>query len=201
MKKLIKKLVPLASALSVIVAVPAAVSAQATTTGNTTVNANLGSTISMSTSGTVNLAITPVSGGAQTNGSDSVSVSTNNSTGYTLQLNDQDTNTSLVKGTDTIAAHTGTVASPTALANNSWGYRVDGAGGFGAGPTTAESNATSSAQLYAGITASGSPVTLKTTSAAASGSGTTVWYAAKADTSKPSGTYSDIVTYTATANP
>jgi hypothetical protein len=51
----------------------------ATDSENTTINANLGSTISITTSGSVALNVTPVSGGSQTSASDTVSVSTNNS--------------------------------------------------------------------------------------------------------------------------
>lgn len=177
--------------------IPAAASA---VTATTDINANVASVISMTTSGTVDLNITPVSGGSQTSASDTVSVSTNNSAGYTLTLADSDATTTLTKGSDTIAAHSGTQAVPTALANNSWGYHVDNVGGFGTGGAV-ESNVTSSTIKYAGMPASGSPNTLKITSTTASGDATTVWYAAKVDTSKPNGIYTDTVTYTATTNP
>jgi hypothetical protein len=48
--------------------------------------------------------------------------------------------------------------------------------------------------------ASGSGVTIKATAATATNDTTTVWYGVKVDTSKPSGTYSDIVTYTGVTN-
>ena len=178
--------------------VPMAVYA-ATSSANTTINANLGSTISISTSGSVTLNVTPVSGGSQTSASDTVSVSTNNSSGYYLTLSDSDANTNLVNGGNNIAAHAGTQASPSALANNRWGYRVDSIGGFSTGGAV-ENNVTTSSITYAGIPASGSPNTIKTTGATASGDTTTVWYAVKADTTNPKGTYTDIVTYTATTN-
>ena len=172
----------------------------ATDSENTTINANLGSTISITTSGSVALNVTPVSGGSQTSASDTVSVSTNNSAGYTLTLADSDADTDLENGGNSIVAHAGTQASPTALANNRWGYRVDSIGGFNTGGAV-ENNVTSSSITYAGVPATGAPNTIKTTAATASGDTTTVWYAVKADTSKPNGTYSDIVTYTATTNP
>jgi hypothetical protein len=172
----------------------------ATDTASTTVNAVLGSTISISSTSPVNLNITPVSGGAQTTASDTVSVSTNNAGGYFLTLEDGDATTNLVNGGNNITAHAGTQASPTALANNTWGYRVDTVGGFGAGPTSGSSNQTTNSSTFAGVPASGSPNTLKTTGTTASGDTTTVWYSAKADTTKPNGTYADTVTYTATTN-
>ncbi|RWZ78127.1 MAG: hypothetical protein EOT04_02775 [Candidatus Chaera renei] len=197
--KNLKSALPIAI-VALLLAAPVAVSA-VTTTQNTTVNAQVAAVISMTTSTTVNLAITPTSAGAMTSASDTVSVTTNNSTGYALSLADADATTSLVNGANTIAAHTGTQATPTALATNSWGYRVDGVGGFGAGPTSAESNVANTAFTWAGVPASGSPNTLKTTSTTASSDPTTVWYGAKVSTAKPAGTYTDVVTYTAVTNP
>ncbi len=182
-----------------IVAVPLSVQA-ATDNEPTTINAVIASTISVTTSGTVNLNVTPVSGGAQTSASDTVTVATNNATGYTLTLANSDTTLTLVNGANTIAAHTGTQAASTVLANNSWGYHVDGIGNFGSGGAV-ETNVTSSAIKYAGVPSSASPNTIKTTATTASGDVTSVWYAVKADTTKPNGTYTDTVTYTATTNP
>jgi hypothetical protein len=192
-----KKILPLASLVAVLL-LPVTVFA-ATDSENTTINANIASVISVSTSSTVALNVTPVSGGSQTSASDTVSVSTNNSAGYTLTLANADATTTLVNGGNTIAAHAGTQGTPTALANNSWGYRVDSIGGFSTGGAV-ENNVTSSSITYAGVPATGAPNTIKTTAATASGDTTTVWYAVKADTSKPNGTYSDTVTYTATTN-
>lgn len=169
----------------------------ATDSKSTTINATIDSVISMTTSSTVSVSVTPVSGGAQSAASDTVTVSTNNSTGYTLTLKDSDSVTDLSNGSNTIGAHSGTVGAPTALANNSWGYHVDGLAAFG-GSGSAESNVTSSAIKYAGISATAA--TIKTTNTTASGDTVTVWYGVKADTTKPSGTYSDTVTYTATTN-
>ncbi len=197
-KNNIKKVISLVL-LAGLVSTPLTVFA-ATDSENTTINANLGSTISITTSGSVALNVTPVSGGSQTSASDTVSVSTNNSAGYTLTLADSDADTDLENGGNSIVAHAGTQASPTVLANNRWGYRVDSIGGFSTGGAV-ESNVTSSTITYAGVPATGAPNTIKTTATTASGDTTTVWYAVKADTSNPNGTYSDIVTYTATTNP
>lgn len=178
------------------------IASAAADTKNTTINAVVGSSISMTTSGTVTLNVTPTASGSMTSSSDTVSVSTNNGSGYNLTLADSDATTTLVSGGNSISADAGTQAAPSAsLTNNSWGYRVDGLGGFGAGPTSAESNIASSAYKWAGVPASGAANTLKTTAATASGDTTTVWYGVKVDTTKPNGTYSDIVTYTATTNP
>ena len=87
------------------------------------------------------------------------------------------------------------------MATNTWGYRVDSLGGFGSGPTSSQNSAAISGSIkFAAVPATASPNTLKTTSGTASNDTTTVWYGVAADTSQPSGTYTDSVTYTATAN-
>lgn len=182
-----------------IVASPAIASA-ATQSANTTINATLGSAITVTTSTTVNVAVTPTAGGVVSSASDTVTVNTNNSTGYVLTLADSDATTSLASGGNTIAAHTGTQASPTTLANNRWGYRVVSVGGFGATAYSAETNNGSSTSTWAGVPASGSANTIKSTASTATNDATTVWYGIKATSSQPSGTYTGTVTYTATTN-
>lgn len=170
-------------------------------TTSTTINSAISSVISVFTSnGTVAANVTPTGGGAQTIASDTLTVSTNNSLGYTLQIADSDATTTLVSGGNTIPASSGTQASPTAQSVNTWGYRVDGVGGFGAGPTSGQNSAAIGSSTFAGVPASSSPNTIKTTSSTASNDTTTVWYGVAANTSQPTGTYSDTITYTATAN-
>lgn len=201
MKKTINiKKVVIGSALALVVVATPLTAFAATDSQNTTINGVIASVISMTTSSTVTINVTPVSGGSQTSASDTVTVSTNNASGYNLTLADSDATTTLVNGANTISAHTGTQAVPTALANNSWGYAVATVGGFDASYSTI-TNATSSSTKWAGVPATGSPNTLKTTAVTASGDTTTVWYAVKADTTKPNGTYADVVTYTAATNP
>lgn len=172
----------------------------ATDSKDTIINATIGSTISMTTSGSVGIAITPNATGLASSASDIVNVSTNNAQGYYLTLADTDATSTLSNGTDTIAAHNGTAAAPTTLGNNSWGFRVDNASGFGAGATVAQSNVADLTGTWAGVPVTGAPVTLKTTATTAANDATTVWYGVKADTSKSNGLYTDSVTYTATTN-
>ena len=178
---------------------PVVVSA-ASQSANTTINANIGSAISITTSTTVTINLTPTAGGVVSSSSDTVTVNTNNAAGYNLTLSDSDTNTNLVSGGNNIAAHAGTFASPTALANNTWGYRIVSAGGFGAGAYSGETNQASSTSTWAGVPSSASPTTVKTTGTTASGDTTTVWYGVNATSAQPNGTYTDTVTYTATTN-
>jgi hypothetical protein len=184
--------------LITVVGMPAAAGAATTAT---TINSAIGSVISTFTSnGTVNVNVTPTGAGAQTIASDTITVSTNNTLGYTLLIADTDATTTLVSGANTIAANSGSQTTPLAQVTNTWGYRVDSLGGFGAGPTSGATSTAISAVKFAGVPATASPNTLKTTATTAANDTTTVWYAVSADTTKPTGTYTDSVTYTATAN-
>ena len=185
-----------AAAVLAVAAVPLSASA---ITENTTINATVGSTISISSTSPVSIALSPGGSAVVSSASDTVTVSTNNSNGYTLTLANFDTNRNLVSGSNNIAPHAGTPAAPSVLADNTWGYAV--AGAPFSGSYTAESNNSASASTWAGVPASGSPVTLKTTSSVASGDVTTVWYGVRVDSSQPTGTYTDTVTYSATVNP
>lgn len=181
-------------------AVTPVVASAASQTGNSTISATVGSSITVSTSSTVTISLTPTAGGVVSSSSDTVTVNTNNALGYNLTLSSSDTNTNLVSGSDTIAAHAGTYASPTALANNTWGYRIVSQGGFGGTAYSAEANNASSSSTWAGVPSSASPTTIKTTAAPATNEATTVWYGVRATSAQPNGTYSDTVTYTATTN-
>ncbi|HSX05746.1 MAG TPA: hypothetical protein VLF69_04725 [Candidatus Saccharimonadales bacterium] len=171
-------------------------------TTSTTISSTLSSVISLlSSNGTVNANVTPTGSGAQTIASDTVTVSTNDASGYTLQLAETTGTGTLTSGGNTIPASSGTAASPVAMAVNTWGYRFDGLSGFGAGPTTAANSAAISGTIkFAAVPATASPVTLKTTSGTASNDTSTVWYGVAANTSQASGTYTNSVTYTVTAN-
>jgi fibronectin type 3 domain-containing protein len=165
-----------------------------------TINVVVTPTITLTSNGTVNLNAIPTGNGVQTIASDSVSVSTNDGSGYTLQLNETNGSTTLTSGSNTIPATTGTKSSPVAETAESWGYRVDSIGGFGSGPTTSLSNQPIGSLTFAAVPASTSPDTIKTTATTANNDTTNVWYGIAVDTSVPSGTYTNSVTYTAVAN-
>lgn len=158
--------------------------------------------ISISTSGTVSLNVTPAPAGACTTQSDNVSVLTDDPNGYTLTLANSSTNQSLVNGSATINTTNATQASPAALAANSWGYRVDGIGGFGSGPTSSQTNINLNSTTFAQVPASNAPpdVLANTSVAADPAVSTTVWYSVCANTTETSGTYLSQVTYSAITN-
>lgn len=181
-------------------------------TNSTTISSAVTAAITaFTTSGTVNVNTSSASGVKQTVNTDAVTISTNDSAGYTLTLQDGDATTALVSGGNNIAAHSGTTTTPTLMsAANVWGFHLDndGAKWCSAGSTcgatfgtSLSSNQASSATLkFAAMPASGSPYTVKTTSSTASSDVTNVWYGVNIDPSQASGTYTDSVTYTATAN-
>lgn len=161
----------------------------ATSSTNVTVNAIIEEVLSVADLGdggtgakTVNLNATP--GVLASNAADPhvIEIGTNSPKGYKLSIKDADANTNLVNGANTIAAHTSTFASPTALANNSWGYRTD--------QMTVGS--------YAGVTAT--DVTIRSSTGVVASETTNITYGVLVDASKPSGTYTDIVTITAVTN-
>jgi hypothetical protein len=183
------------------IAVLAGTAAVSALTASTTISSNVSSVISLlTTSGTVNANVVPTGSGAQTVSSDTVTVSTNDSSGYALQLAETGASSALTSGGNTIPASSGSQTTPVAMTANTWGYRVDSVGGFGAGPTSSQSSAAIGSSKFAAVPATGSPNTLKTTSGTATNDTTTVWYGVAASTSQPSGTYTNSVTYTAIAN-
>ncbi|MEO8785136.1 MAG: hypothetical protein ABI221_02365 [Candidatus Saccharimonadales bacterium] len=179
--------------------VPAMASAA---TATTTITSTIGAGINLLTSsGTVDISAVPNGAGVQTIAKDIVTVSTNDSAGYTLVLGESTATSTLTSGSNTIPGSAGTQTTPIVMANNTWGYRVDTVGGFGGGPTTAATNAAVSGSIkFAGVPATASPNTLKTTATTASNDVTNVWYGVAVTTAQASGTYTNSVTYTATAN-
>lgn len=158
--------------------------------------------ISLTTSGNVTLSATPTSSGVHTTAQDELEVSTDASTGYTVTMLDSDTDVTLSNGADAFAASSGTPASPISLAMNTWGYRVDGLSGFGAGPTSSQTNDASALYTFAGVPPSnGTAHTIVSTSAAANPPEITdVWYGVRIDTANQAGTYTNTISYTAVTN-
>ena len=80
---------------------------------------NYGScTITLTSSGTVNVNVAPTPGGRCTVQSDNPSVLTDSTAGYSLTMTTSTTNNSMVGGSGNITASSGTSASPVTLAAN-----------------------------------------------------------------------------------
>jgi hypothetical protein len=160
--------------------------------------------------------VSSASGVKQTINKDTVSISTNNATGYTLKLIDSDTSNALCVtpgGACTgIPSTAATSAAPAIMSSaNQWGYHIDDgttlwcstatlcASGLGLPSTSA---ATSATLKFAKVPlSSGTADTIKTTATTASSDTTPVYYAVNVDPTQASGTYKDDVVYTATVNP
>lgn len=182
------------------VSLPFGVRADVQTT-NTAVNLTVNPVISAFSSGpTVTLgAITPDTTGKQSTASDTVTANTNDTAGLTIAMASSTAATTMVSGANTIAAIGGTPAAPAALTNGTWGWRIDSLSGFGAGPTSTQSNVAPLASTFAAMPASGSGYVIKTTAATGSTS-STVWFSSRINNAQAIGTYTATVTYTISTN-
>lgn len=190
----------LLSLASVAVAVSPVV-ASAANPESTALTATVGSNISMTGSTTASMSATPVSGNMQATTSGSYSVTTNNSSGYNLKIKDSDATLNLTASGGTITPGSGSQAAPAVLTAGTWGWAVIGAGGAGQFDTayTTGNDQAATGKKFAGITAS--DVQFKSTATTASGDSTTVYYSMLVGTAQPTGSYTDTVVVTATANP
>src|SRR6478735_5921199 len=137
-----------------IISMPGVVYAASASTSNTQLQVSVGSVITINSPTTVSLSLTPTAAGPVSIGSHTVTVSTNNTTGYKLYLKDSDATLTLASGGNSIAAGSGTVGTPAALtAMNTYGYAVAGAP-FAATYTVASNAAYDNTKTFAGITAS-----------------------------------------------
>lgn len=179
----------------------------AATTGSTSLEAILGWTISMDSvaPAQTQLTIAPAVGGTQTTRSTAVTITTNDTAGYTLSHNAS--TTTLVNGGNTVPSIAGaTWAAPLALTNNSWGYALvgttpgltPGSNGFDTTYADIDSQPTSALKYAAMPTVS---TAVRSTSAPASAEVTTFWYSAKLDNTKPNGTYSTTISYSVVGKP
>lgn len=155
--------------------------------------------LELNSTSTVAIDLLPTPQSRTSSASHTVTTTTNAPNGYNLSVSMAGADRSLSQDGQTILATSGSLANPTPLELNSWGFRVAGIGGFGSGGSL-ETNVATSAYTWAGMPASTSPATIKTTSSPAQDDTTTVWYGIRADTQKPSGTYSGTITYTAVSN-
>lgn len=188
-----------ATAAFAVVASPAFVGAA---TDTTVINATVNSTITISNStDPVTLALNPTASAVESIGSDVLTVNTNDTDGYTLEISSSDANANLVSGGNNItpggSATTG--GATTALSVNTWGWCAVGVTACDGSYTTGNDQAPGAS--FVTMKAFGSEDTVKTTSTTATNDTTTVYYGVHVNSSQPDGLYTDTVTYTATVNP
>ena len=207
-RRLIKHYIKSTSILSLFLALTlilGGASVVSAATANTTITSVVSPVIAVTSSGSVSLPITPSGAGVQTEASDTVTVNTNDSVGYTLTLASTSATVTITSGANTIPASTGTQAVPVVQTANSWGYCVPTVATMtGLCPSSATSNqAISATYKFAGMPASGAANTIANPNTAqtyATNATTTVWYGVATKTTQASGSYTGTVVYTATAN-
>ena len=158
----------------------------------------------------VNLTALPTGSPVTSSGKNTITVSTNDVSGYHINLEMTSANQSLTGYTGDAAAGPATIAqssngnTPGALGLNQWGYHVDGltiAGGAfdtGIAPQSSAANG-GGTYKWAAVPALNSPVSIKSHAGAIANDPTDVWYAINVDATKPSGKYHNTVRYTAVA--
>ena len=142
------------------------------------------------------LEVTPTEGGSFTAKTASLSISTNNETGYSMYLATQDNNNTLTSQnpntSDVITALDGGESglTPTEFTANTWGYSL-------ASGTTEPSDTT----RYQAVPAETGSTAVVTKDTPVDTDTYSLMFGAKVDTSLPSGTYSNQVVVSAVANP
>jgi hypothetical protein len=159
-------------------------------------------TITLTDTGVPTLTVAPTPAGVCTVQSDTVSVLTDSTTGYSLTMTTSTTNNAMQGASASLAASSGTASVPATLAINTWGYRVDGLAAFGSGPTTAQNSGSVPSVTFAGVPSSSQSATqvAYSTGPANPAQNTKAWYGVCADSSLPADTYSATVVYTAVTN-
>ncbi len=164
-----------------VLALPVINVSAATTDVEVTANIDSSLTLSASTPSTVSL--TPTTTADEDAATGTVTVATNDEDGYNLAISA--TTPALQHDTlpaTTIPVAAGTVGTPAALTDNTWGFRVSSwAAGTYAGVTTTATN-------------------IKTTATPNASDVTNVAYGVRANSSQASGNYATDVTYTALVN-
>lgn len=174
-------------------------------TDTTQIEATVNDTISISnTTPLVQVSLTPSGSAVESVGSDTVSVSTNSTNGYTLDVAASDATTTLDSatgpGTYTISATTPTTpGTATTLDTNSWGWCVVGLGTCSGSYTVSNDQSAGASGNWIAMPASGSDIEVKSTSTTASNDTTVFYYGVNVDSTKQTDTYTDDVTYTALA--
>ena len=148
-------------------------------------------TLAVTLPNTVNFDVQPTAAGAVTSGSATLSISTNNETGYSLYLSTADDDNALHSinpdTQQTITALTQENTTATNFTNNTWGYNLS------------KDTATDSTTYQSVPTTQ--PSDPQITTEAPTTDTYNLTFAAKVDSSLPSGTYTNTVTVSVVTNP
>jgi len=160
--------------------------------------------ISLSSSGTVDLNASPVPGETTCSvQQDNISVSTGSSTGYTLTLSTVGSDNFLAgPNSAEILPTSGSADDPWPLDINTWGYRVSGRSGFGTSEPGTFTNGPVPDATFAAVPGDFAPDTIRTRVSTPPTNPDTlnVWYGLCIDTLTAPGFYTRDVIYTAVVN-
>ena len=166
---------------------PDAVHAEETTKATLAIQPTLAVTLP----NTVNFEVQPTAAGAVASGSATLSISTNNETGYSLYLSTADDDNALYSinpdTKQTIAALTKENTAAASFTNNTWGYNLS-------------KDAATDSTTYQSVPTT-QPSDPQITTEAPTTDTYNLTFAAKVDSSLPSGTYTNTVTVSVVANP
>ena len=154
---------------------------------DTTVTATIEPVLSMSlNTNAIDLNIIPSSTGTEEYGSVTLTVDTNNSTGYQLTMSSTSPNLigSSANSIPTISGATS--SSPLALDANTWGWYADSFGSFN--------------QTYISLPDTGNELLVRQTNTNGLADRTIAYFGAKLNLSTPADTYSNTITFTAITN-
>ena len=154
---------------------------------DTTVTATIEPVLSMSlNTNAIDLNIIPSSAGTEEYGSVTLTVDTNNSTGYQLTMSSTSPNL-IGNNTNSIPTISGaTSSSPLALNVNTWGWYADSFGSFN--------------QTYISLPDTGNELLVRQTNTNGLADRTIAYFGAKLNLSTPADTYSNTITFTAITN-
>ena len=166
---------------------PDAVHAEETTKATLAIQPTLAVTLP----NTVNFEVQPTAAGAVTSGSATLSISTNNETGYSLYLSTADDDNALHSinpdTKQTITALTQEDTTTASFTNNTWGYNLS-------------KDAATDSTTYQSVPTT-QPSDPQITTEAPTTDTYNLTFAAKVDSSLPSGTYTNTVTVSVVTNP
>mgnify|MGYP000970834894 CR=1 FL=1 len=152
---------------------------------NTLLELDIPNVLALTADSSVEMNFTPTPGGTFMKKSTNVTVTTNNMTGYVLQVADQDSNTDLSHLLPTVSHRIQSISSNATESNfptNSWGLSLD------------QTN-------FQAIPLNANPLTIAgTATGPVAGERKTVTFGAKVNADLTSGTYHDTVVFTAIAN-
>ena len=136
---------------------------------------------------TITVTLTPGSTDLNSAAYTTATVSTNAAKGYTLSVADKDSDTSLSSGTHTISTN----ASIATAGQFGWAIQVSNCG---------SASGKTCPQGWQAMVASGSSLSLASTTGPISSDTTTVQYGIRVSEAQAAGTYADTIVYTATVN-